>query len=142
MKFRILTDTHYEVPDEKLIEVYGTTDHVEVAQIDQENYRDDGSLLYETMADETNETVIYVQPFDPGGQMFTDEAVREFIQIVRMEDLEIHINHDGDSERRVHAKLVGLDGNTLERISLDGYGKTMGFALRDVREQLRNLTGK
>lgn len=167
MKFRIITDTHYEVPDDRLMEVYGTTDHVEVAQINQEHYRDDGSLLYETMADTTNETIVYVQPFDPGGQMFTDEFVREVIQIMRVGKLHIDISEHGWVEVNPEQGWAGFvhDEKTLHnrnqvKVEFSGIrpatdadpfdyhfhataiGRSIGEALRNIRERIREDLGR
>lgn len=144
MKMRIQTVAYYEVLPEQLQSEYSTDDFVEAAQTDQKTFRDDPVALLEfldTRAGLSEGLEVYVQPFDPGGMMFTDEFVREVIQIVRLEDLEIHINHyTRDRGQSVAVKLSGSNDGVMH--SLFGYGSTVGYALRDIREQLRNLTGK
>lgn len=147
MKFRTITVSYYDVDPDKLETNYGTDDPVEAALIDQENFRDDGSALVELLNEPgVSDAEIYVQVFDPDQQMFPDEALREFIQILRVDKFEIHIDHEAtNKDQQVHFRLEGVIEYSpcdYEKISLESYGRTMGYALRSVREQLRALTGK
>jgi hypothetical protein len=133
MKFRIQTVSYQENVDP---EVYGTDDPTEAALNAQEELRNTEEPLIVINDVIGSKAEVFVSVFDPGGMMFNDEAIREFIQILRISKLHYDIDHKATIDKRVTVLLEGddTDGNSYEYFAT---GRAMGEALRTIREQLR-----
>lgn len=77
------------------------------------------------------------------GQYHTDEFIGEVIGIDLMRDFRIVIP-DTDERPRPDVKAIVAFGRgpASECMSFTGRGKTMGFALADVRQQVREHYGR
>jgi hypothetical protein len=141
LKFRIQTVGYYEVDPAKLEEQYDTDDPIEAALIEQDHFRelDDPLITVNQRLDSKAE--VFINVFDPGGMMFTDEFMREVIQILRITKFYVDINHHFDPDLRVAVILEGdnLDGDTYH---FTAQGQAIGQALRKIREQIRTELGK
>jgi hypothetical protein len=79
-------------------------------------------------------------------QMHTDEFLGEIIGIGKLKEWTIAVDEERPRDSRVRARLVmdlpaALGGGYYEE-KFVAYGKTMGFALREIRELVRNETGR
>src|SRR5688572_22108252 len=81
------------------------------------------------------------------GQMFTDEFIGEAIGLGKLKQFDISINEQAEkTEERVRVKVVmdlpsAIGGGFYEETFV-AYEKTMGLALREVREAVREEAGK
>lgn len=100
----------------------------------------------ETITDSQNEVDLNPLVHEEG-QMFTDEFIGEVIGFGKLKQFGISINETAEeSEERVRVKVVmdlpsAIGGGYYEETFV-AYNKTMGFALRDVREEIREEAGK
>lgn len=77
-------------------------------------------------------------------QMHADEFIGEVIGIGRLDSLHIDIYHrefTGDAEQNVLVSCKLRLPRKRETNLFDGAGKTMGLALRDMRERIRMEAG-
>lgn len=72
------------------------------------------------------------------GQLFMDEFIGEVISIDRLVDFRV-ISRPNEA---VVAQVSFGGGLPVEDTKFTGVGRTMGFALADVREQIRQHYGR
>lgn len=76
------------------------------------------------------------------GQMFTDEFIGEVIKIDLLREFRVELPSDHSAERGVRTTVSMGRGPSFDRNEFIGRGKTMGFALADVRSQIRGHYGQ
>lgn len=76
------------------------------------------------------------------GQLFCDEFIGEVIGIDLVRDFRLQLPGEHDRERVVIATVSMGRGPHFDRNAFEGSGRTMGFALAALREQIRNHYGR
>lgn len=76
------------------------------------------------------------------GQYFCDEFIGEVIVIDLLRDFRIQLPGEHSSDRSVLATVSMGRGPHFDRHEFEGRGKTMGFALAELRERIREHYGR
>jgi len=77
------------------------------------------------------------------GSTTPDDFIGEVISIFRLDSFHLSINHDWDTDRRVVVNANGMiPGPPAQRKAFSGCGPTMGHALEDCREKIRQEFGR
>ena len=78
----------------------------------------------------------------PDGQYHTDEFITEVVRIDLLRELRIQLPDRDHMPGDVKATAAFGRGPLSETFSFTGRGKTMGFALAELRERVREHYGR